>query len=446
MSMIRTTWRIYESFHEPDQGSREKNMSIIDLPYGDDILPVGIPDAFLGEIVSPLHVLPAPDPITAVQHAMAKPIGTPPLRELIRSGHKVAVIIDDVTRKTPTVVMLPPLLSELQDAGIGREDIFIVIALGTHRPMTASEIELKVGSAIAEDYRIVNVPAWDDSEMVYLGTSHKGVPIWVNRRVAKVDIRIGVGTIMPHLDVGYGGGGKIILPGVCGTKTVEAFHTQMARIDTNQLGVVDATLRLDLEDFVGECVGLDFILNAILDRNGKLYACVSGHFVKAHRAGVRFAREVYGVPVKRRYPLVLANAYPHQIDLWQSTKALASGEIMTEDGGTLIIVADCPEGNKTHPFFAEYIGKDLDRLLIQFDKGEIEDRVAAAEAVTLCRMKQRIKIGLVSSGLTRKDAEKMGFAYYDSVEEGIKKELEGKKDKKIGVLTNGGVIIPLIES
>jgi nickel-dependent lactate racemase len=154
---------------------------------------------------------------------------------------------------------------------------------------------------------------------VYMGTSSRGIPAWIHRDVARADIRIGIGMIMPHLDAGYGGGAKIVLPGVCSQTTVEAFHCQMAAIATNQLGIENAALRLDLERFVNECVGLDFILNVILDRRGNLYRCVAGDAVAAHRAGIRFARRVYGVPVKERYPLVIANAYPHQVDLWQCT-------------------------------------------------------------------------------------------------------------------------------
>ena len=107
-----------------------------------------------------------------------------------------------------------------------------------------------------------------------------------------------------------------------------------------------------LEEFVEERVGLDFIFNVVLDSEGSLYSCVAGHFIAAHRAGVAVAREVYGAPVPKLYPLVVSNAFPAQLDLWQSTKGIASGELMVRDGGTLILVTHCTEGNKTHPLLS----------------------------------------------------------------------------------------------
>ncbi len=418
-------------------------MPVIELPYGNSILPIDMPDDRLGEILDPRSVQPAPDPAAAIRRALADPIGAPPLKNLVKPGSRIAVVIDDITRETPTKLMLPPVLEDLLAAGASRENISIVIALGTHRPMTDNEIKQKIDPDTIRSFPIVNVPAGDKNRMVYLGRSSQGIPAWVNQTVAEADLRLGLGMIQPHLDAGYGGGAKIILPGVCGEETVTAFHIKMAGIEGNQLGLVDAPLRNDLEEFVGERIDLDFILNAILDRDGALYQCVAGHFIRAHRAGIRFAREVYGVPVSQRYPVVIANAYPHQIDLWQSTKALAGGEIMTEDGGVIILVAHCPEGTEPHPLFAEYIGREPDELLADIERGALEDPVAAAEAMAVCRMKQRFRIGLVSAGLAPADADRMGFTYYETIETAVEQELGKSEEKKVGLLTHGGVILPM---
>lgn len=419
-------------------------MARIDLPGIRNSLPIDIPEDYLGEIVSPPRTDSSEDAIGTIRSALSRPIGTPCLEQLVRPENRVAVIIDDITRETPTAIVLPLILKALAGSGVPRERIAIVIALGTHRPMTPCEIGRKIGSSIARDYRVVNVPSCNSDEMVYAGKSSRGIPAWINRAVAEADFRIGIGMIMPHLDAGYGGGAKIVLPGVCSEATVDAFHSQMASIDTNQLGLENAALRLDLEQWVGECMRLDFILNVILDCRGNLYRCVAGDAVQAHRAGIRFAREVYGASVKRRYPLVIANGYPHQIDFWQSTKALASGEILTQSGGTLILVADCPEGHGTHPRFADYIGMDPDDLLRRFNGGGIADRCAAAEAVAIGRMKQRIKLGLVSAGLSADEARQMGFMHYPSVETAIEGAIGPIREKKLGLLTHGGVTLPLL--
>jgi nickel-dependent lactate racemase len=424
-------------------GGEEKSMVRICLP-GRPSRPVDIPAARLGEVVSLPPAKAAADPEGIIGEALAHPIGTPCLERLVRAGQQIAVIIDDITRATPTAVILPMILKTLEGRGVPHENIAIVIALGTHRPMTPPEIDRKIGPAIAARYRIVNIPANESTGMVYMGRSSRGIPAWVNRVVAEADVRIGIGMIAPHLDAGYSGGAKIILPGVCSQETVDAFHSQMAAIETNPLGVEDAALRMDLERFVDECVRLDFILNGVLDSGDNLVRCVAGDAVKAHRSGIRFAREVYGASVRRRYPLVVANAYPHHIDLWQSTKALAGAELMTRTHGRLILVADCPEGIGPHPRFADYIGMDLDELLRRFDRGDIADRCAAAEAVAVCRMKRRLRIGLVSSGLAPEEVCRMGFSHYPSVEAAVRDAPVAGKEGPIGLLTHGGVTLPLL--
>jgi nickel-dependent lactate racemase len=151
--------------------------------------------------------------------------------------------------------------------------------------------------------------------------------------------------------------------------------------------------------------------------------------------------------VTRRYPLVISNAFPAQIDLWQSTKGIASGELMTLNQGTLILVTHCQEGNNTHPLFADYLGKTTDWLLKELETGNAQDPIACALAVPITRFRERFKICLVSSGLNASDANRMGFTYYKTVEEAIDTELRRVgNEPRVGVLTHGGVILPLISN
>ena len=414
------------------------------LPQGPHHLAVDIPDTVRSEVIAPPRTATGPDPDCCIRHALAHPIGTAGLDQLVRPSHRVALIVDDVTRETPAAILLPPVLKILADGGVSPDRVAIVIALGTHRPMTPAEIDRKLGAAVAQRYRIVNESARQQETMVYLGRSSRGIPAWVNRTVAEADIRVGIGMIMPHLDVGHGGGAKIVLPGVCGQATVDAFHEQMADIETDQLGLEDAVLRLDLERFVQETVRLHFIVNVILDSRGRLCHCVAGDAVAAHRAGVRVAREVYGTAVRRRYPLVVVDAYPHHIDLWQSTKALAAGERVTASGGQLILVADCPEGTGPHPRFADYIGMTPDDLRRRWRDHALDDRCAAAEAMAVGRMKQRIRIGMVTSGLSPQAVQHMGFDHYATVEAAIQRAIEPIPAAGIALIAHGGMVLPLL--
>jgi nickel-dependent lactate racemase len=420
-------------------------MQHIDLPYGDGVLSFAIDEDPPVSVIRPRKVSLPPDAAAVVRDALAEPIGSPPLEALLRTEHTVALIVDDITRQTPAHLIMPPVLKLLHAAGVPRKAVRIVMALGTHRPLTDEEIRQKVGAAVAGAYFVSNTSCRKPEESVYLGHSAAGIPAWVHREVVAADVRIGIGMITPHMDAGFSGGGKIILPGVCGKATVEAFHRRQAEIAGNQLGRPDAPLRRDLEAFVAERIGLDFIVNAVLDSRGRLYRCVAGHFVEAHRRGVAFALEVYGATAPGRYPVVVANAYPAQIDLWQSTKALAAGELMTADGGTLILVAQCPEGNATHPLVAEYIGREPASLVQVLDTGRAEDPVACALAVPLSRIRQRAHLTLVSSGLTPDVADRMGAAFYTTVDEAIAaaRERQGP-EAAVGVLTHGGVTLPLV--
>jgi nickel-dependent lactate racemase len=422
-------------------------MAKICLPYGDEFLELQVPDRYIGTIVTPKRMLSASSPEDLILEAIHNPVGSPVLSRIVRPGQKVVLIVDDVSRETPANLILPHVLDQLLIAGTKPEDIRIVIALGTHRPMTQAEIIKKIGSDAAQCHQVVNTPCSNESETRYVGTSSSGIPAFLNRTVADADVRIGIGMITPHMDAGFSGGAKIILPGVCGTSTVEAFHSRQAEIQGNQLGLENAPLRLALEAFVEERVGLDFIFNVVIDSEGSVYSCVAGHFIEAHRAGVAIAREVYGTSVPKPYPLVISNAFPAQMDLWQSSKGIASGELMVRDGGTLILVTHCTEGNKTHPLYPEYIGSNLDYLLATLKAGKAEDPVACALAAPICRVKQRIKVAVVSCGLEDRIAAQMGITYYDNIESALSKELAlcPQKDGCLGFLTHGGASLPIIE-
>lgn len=423
-------------------------MAILKFPYGDTLLEVNISDDDLGEVVFPINVKPARDVDALIQNAIYHPIGSPLLKELVKPGQKIAVIVDDYTRMTPIYQFLPLILRELNSADIPPKDISIIFALGTHRPMTENEIIKKVGEDIARTYRFVNLPSSKQNEFVYMGESSNHIPAWVNRKVAEADVRIGLGMITPHLDVGFSGGAKIILPGVCGTLTVDTFHARSADITTNQLGVVESPLRHSLEKFVCEQVALNFIVNVIVNLDDQIYQCVAGDCIQAHRAGIRFAQQSFCTQVKRKYPIVIANCHPYHQDLWQSQKGMWSGDLITADGGTLILLTRASEGNGNYPLYPSFIGMDPNDLKRKLDNGSVEDLKLAANGVLIGRMKKRIRIALVSAGLSKADANTMGISYYSTVEDAVVEALsylpEQDRYGSIGVLPQAGITLPIL--
>lgn len=418
----------------------------IELPFGPGSMPVDIPDANLGEIVRPHPVSPAPDWRPILTEALANPIGSPRLESLLKPGQKVAILIDDSTRTTPVDVILPMLLAAIHDAGIPRDAVSIVIALGTHRPMTAAEINQKVGREIAETYRIVNTNSRQPEHFVLMGESSSGIPARVNKAVAEADVRIGLGQILPHLDAGFSGGAKIVLPGVCSRETVESFHQKELYLNSNQLGQVDSPVRTDIEQFVDDCVPLHFIVNVVMTADHKPYKAVAGHFIAAHREGVRACQEVYGVPVKRKYPIVIASAYPKDMDLWQTTTIMWSGPLMLEPGGTLIMLSHASDRHSAYPDFPIRIGTDPDVQLGQIERGELHEPISAIMATMIGRFLHTYRFALVSEGLTDQDAAQMGFDYFSSLNNALKAALEHHgSDASVGIMTQGSVTFPMLE-
>jgi nickel-dependent lactate racemase len=366
---------------------------------------------------------------------------------MTQPGMQVSVIVDDYTRKTPIDQVLPLILEELHAAGIARADVRIVIAAGSHRLMSQPEIIAKIGSVATGGYEIIQASSSDLKQLVYLGETTLDIPAWINRCVAEADFRIGIGMITPHLDAGFSGGAKIILPGVCGTATIDAFHQASAFIQENQVGKVDAPLRYSLEQFVAEKAPLHFIANLILTLQGKVYGCVAGDAVQAHRAGAKYAQEVYGVPIERRYPVVIANCYPYDQDLWQSIKGIWCGDLLVEDGGTLIVVSAAPEGSQTHTLLPAYIGREAGELQDELLAGKAQDPMAAATGIMVSNLRRRIHLALVSSGLTRPDGQAMHIPFYTKIEEAMA-EIVGclpssRREGSVAVMPYAGVTLPM---
>ncbi len=414
------------------------------MKYGSQVLPLRLPSSLAAYVFSPRRVPHTASGESLVAEALESPIGMAPLKDLAAGKMRVALVVDDATRPTPIDLMLPPVLMELSRAGVASSQIEIVIALGTHRPMTSSEVRGRLGSAVSSGFGIVNADCRDGKWFRARGNTAHGVPVLLNRAVAEADLIIGLGMIAPHTDTGFSGGAKIILPGVCGLDTITEFHTRQVAGPPVRLGNQAAPLRLALEQFVAEQNALHFILNVILDLDENIFGVVAGHPVHAHRHGCRIAKDVYGIAVEKTYPVVVTNAYPTQTDLWQSTKALSSASAITSPGGHMILLAHCPEGLGTHIHYAEYIGQPADRLKKLLEDGDSPDPLACALALDMARIKAGLHISVVSSGLHPTDIHNLGFARFETLEEAIQNACDQSGASTLGILTHGGVCWPYL--
>jgi nickel-dependent lactate racemase len=282
-----------------------------------------------------------------VSDALASPIGTSPLHELASAGMRVALVIDDGSRPTPVARVMPALLRALEQAGVAREDVTLVTALGLHRPMDEEEVAHRVGTAAFAGLRWENHDCDDEARLVSLGATGRGTPVLVNRTVAQADLVISVGCIEPHIIASFGGGYKNIFPGVAGRPTVAHNHTLNCSPRTfNMVGqpIERNPMRLDLEEAGGMLAPPVFILNVVLNSDKDVVRLVAGHPVAAHRAGVETSAELYGVPVPRPADIVITDSHPMDQDLRQGVKALANTILAVRRGGVQITLVRAEEG------------------------------------------------------------------------------------------------------
>jgi nickel-dependent lactate racemase len=253
--------------------------------------------------------------------------------------------------------------------------------------------------------------------------------------------------ITPHLDAGFSGGAKIILPGVCGTVTIDAFHAASAFIPGNQLGNLTAPLRSSLEAVVSEMIPLHFLVNLVLTLSGEVYGCTAGHAVQVHREGVELARRVYGFPLEKRYPVVVAICAPYDQDLWQSVKGIWCGDLLVEDGGTLIAWSAAPEGSRAHPSLPACLGSNPQELIAELRAGTARQPMVSATAVMVAELRRRIGLALVSPGLSRPELEATRLPFYAQVETALA-DLVGRlpparRAGSVAVIPYAGATLPI---
>jgi len=335
------------------------------------------------------------------------------------------------------------LLEHLTGAGCKESDITFALALGTHRPMTDDEIAKKLGPEVAKQYQVINTPAQQKEAFVDTGESWGGVPIEVHRSVVESDLVIGIGSVVPHADAGWSGGCKIVLPGMCSEQTVMENHILCVSFPGNLLGQPTTPIRENMEGVV-ERIGLDYVLNVAMTPYGQVIDICGGHFVAAQRAAVELAQGIYSIPFKEKTDIVVSNAYPGEIDLWQGSKGVWAGELMVKSGGTVILNAPCYEGVGPHPEYLELMGRKPDLILNDVRTGLLEDKNVAGGAWQIASMLEHMDLAIVSSGLTAGSFGSGPIAHFSSLQDAVDACLaDAGPDCKMSVITHGGYTYPI---
>jgi nickel-dependent lactate racemase len=416
---------------------------LVKLPYGTSELEFDLnTDRVLG-LIRPAEITPAADPTAVVEQALATPVGGPTIDRLASREKTVAIAVDDVTRTTPTHLLLTPLLRALRAAGVRKNQVTIFVALGTHRPMTTSEMKEKYGPAVVEEYTFMNHAFDDPSQLTYMADVAGDVPVWINKAFITSDLRIVTGNIIPHFNAGWAAGAKILLPGLAGEETVGRMHVHSALTTPNGLGLEDNPTRQMIDAF-GEQVKIHLLINSVITRHKEIVSVYAGHFLTAHRRGIAHAKQVYSVPLPGLADITVSSSYPCDLDYWQGLKGLFSADLATKVGGGIVAVTPCPEGvSAMHPLWLEYLQYGTAELKAMYQAGTIQDYVALGLALNVAYIREKHPVCLVSDGISDQAAEKMRFQKFDSVDDALHALTRRYgADSTINVLTHGGETYP----
>ena len=314
----------------------------VELGFGKGKVELDVNDENLAGVLEPNTLEIHSTGKEEVRRALGNPIGSKPLKDIVRPGEKVVIVTSDITRPMPSGLVVPEVLEELFQAGIGKDDITIVFALGCHRKHTEEEKKVLVGEEVYAKIRCVDS---DMQDCIHLGTTSNGTPVDIFAAVAQADRRICLGNIEFHYFAGYSGGAKAIMPGVSNRAAIQANHSKMVRDEAKAGEMEGNPVRTDIEE-VMDFVPIDFILNVVLDEKKNVIKAVAGHPLEAHRAGCDFLDRLYKVRIRERADIVVVSAggYPKDINLYQAQKALDNSKHAVRDGGIILLVASCKEG------------------------------------------------------------------------------------------------------
>ena len=420
----------------------------VTLPYGKEkIVTIEIPNKNIYFVIGRGEVPALKNPGEEVRRGLRNPIGSPPFSEMVKPKDRVVILGDDITRPTPQDIIIPVLLNELNAAGVPDENIEVIIALGTHRYMNEREIRGKYGDEVVERVPVINHDYKDLKNLVDMGKTESGIPISVNKKVYDADFVIGVGNIVPHCYAGWGGGGKIIQPGVSGEETTAMTHIMAGKVRpvSKLIGRLDHKVKEEI-DAVALKAGLNLIVNTVLNQEDKIAHVVVGDPVKAFREGVKAAEKIYCPAVPGQADIVIVSSYPADIDFWQAAKPLDYASVAVKKGGTIILVTPCPDKiSPMHPIFRERATLGYDENLRAIESRELDDLVAGGALLLHAQVLERAEVICYSDGLTEDDKKALGFQHASTMNEAMEMAFKSQgRDAKVGVL-KCGEILPVIK-
>ena len=416
------------------------------LPYGKTEICARVPTRnYLGN-VEPKEKEGVKDPRAEIERALNEPIGTQRLSELAKPDQKVAIVVNDQTRSTPSHLIVPPVLDELNKAGVKDSDITIIIGCGSHRPATIEEMKTLLGEKTVQRVKITSHD-YRAKDLVYLGrTKTHLTKVYVNKVFDEANLRILTGDIGLHYYAGYTGGRKSVLPAVSGEESIQHNHSMIMHPKA-RTGVLEGNpIHEDMVE-AARLAKADFIVNIVTNSRRELVKAYAGDLEQAFYEGAKLVDEMYKVPIERRADIVIVSpgGHPHDIDLYQAYKGLDNALEAVKRGGVIIWAAECPEGHGNEVFY-EWMTKykELKEMETEIKR---HFRLGGHKAYYLLKALQRVRVILVSlmpdyyaaSVFQLRTARAMNDALRDAF------DITGK-DGKVWAMPYGNITLPVMKT
>lgn len=415
------------------------------LAYGRGTLDAEIPENHVVKVLEIKKSMALTDPAGEIRRRLDAPTESKALAELAGGKKSACIVVSDITRPVPNKTILPPILETLEKAGIPDENILILIGTGLHRASTPEEKLEMLGPEITNRYRVEDHDARRRDEHEFLGDSSGGVPVWIDRRYLAAELKILTGLIEPHFMAGYSGGRKSICPGIAAAETIGAWHSpRFLEHENAKFGCVEGNPVHDEQLEIALKAGCDFIVNVVIDHHRNILNVVAGDMDRAHREGVRFAREIVRDTVSEPVDVVVTSSagYPLDKTWYQSVKGIVAAVDILKPGGTIILASSCDEGLGSREF--EEISKNFATI------DEFMDAICAGkffivnqwqlEELAKALKKGRVKV--VSNGLPPEEFRKFYVETAPSVEQAVAEAIEEYgPETTIAVMPDGPYVL-----
>jgi len=420
-------------------------MDSFSVPYGQESLNFNLPDNIAVQLVEPAIIPAAEDPLALVEASLDSPYGGISLKDF-QGVQSVAIAISDKTRPVPHHHLLPPLLRRLTDLGLPPADIHFFIATGLHTPMEEAEYPSILPDAILNQYHVYCHDATDTDHLVHLGDTSRGTPVWINQKYVQADLLLVVGNLGPHQIQGFSGGVKAAAIGLAGRDTINSNHSWMKGSEA-RIGSFDTNpARQDVEE-IGKMIGIHFALNAIVNTEKRLVHALAGEPTAVMQAGIPLCLSQSRVSVSALFDLAIVSAggHPKDCNLYQAQKALSQASPVVKDGGTIILVAACPEGTGSRSYEAWMNNmRSHEQVIRRFQREGF--RVGPHKAQQIARDASRVHVILVSE-MKSDFVRSLLLTPAPDIQQAIDLALDDLPDlARVGIFPNAPSTIPELES